>query len=408
MPEPHVFRMPSLGADMTEGTVLEWLVQPGEVVRRGDLVAVVKTDKADVEIEVFENGTIGELIVPVGETVEVGEPLAMIVSDSVATPPPATAESPTAAAAATATPAPIPTPVPVPPAPAPVERPVEQPSPPSDDRGERLIATPYARRRAAELGVDLAAVSIDRPGHPITASDVERAARSKADVRPVDQAAAMRAAIAKLMARSKREIPHYYLEDDVDLTHALRWLSTANESRPVEGRLLPAALFCKAVAVAARHAGSLNGFWMDNAFVPAEHVHLGIAIALRGGGLVAPAVHDADELSLAEIMSAMRELTTRARGGRLRASEMTDATLTVTMLGDQGVRSVFGVIYPPQVALVGFGRVIERVFDANGGFGLRSVVNVTLSADHRATDGHIGARFLTDIRRRLQHPEDLA
>jgi len=209
------------------------------------------------------------------------------------------------------------------------------------------------------------------------------------------------------MARSKREIPHYYLEEDVELTTALAWLEAHNAQAPVEQRVLPAALLYKAVALAAAETPELNGHWVDDRFVAATGVHLGVAISLRGGGLIAPAVHDADRLSLTDLMAALRDLTTRARAGRLRGSEMTDGTITVTNLGDRGVRSVFGVIYAPQVALVGFGKVTHRVWDVDDGIGIRPAVTATLSADHRATDGHIGARLLNAVARHLSHPEEL-
>ena len=217
----------------------------------------------------------------------------------------------------------------------------------------------------------------------------------------------MRRAIGNLMTRSKREIPHYYLEDDIELAHAMAWLAHYNERVSVEERILPAAMLYKAVAVAAREMPALNGHWSDGTFVPGDGVHLGVAIAMRGGGLVAPAIRDADKCSLADLMIRLRDLTARVRGGRLRASEMTDATITVTSLGDRGVRAVYGVIYAPQVALVGFGKVSERVWAADGGIGIRPVVTATLSADHRATDGLLGARFLSAVTRHLHHPEDL-
>jgi pyruvate dehydrogenase E2 component (dihydrolipoamide acetyltransferase) len=216
----------------------------------------------------------------------------------------------------------------------------------------------------------------------------------------------MRRAIGRLMARSKREIPHYYLADEIELTGALSWLARRNERAAVEARILPAALLYKAVANAAAARPELNGFWVDDQFVPGTGVHLGVAIALRGGGLVAPALHDADQLSLDELMAALRDLSSRARAGRLRGSEMTDATITVTNLGERGVRSVFGVIYPPQVALVGFGKISDRVWDVDNGLGIRPAVTVTLSADHRASDGHVGATFLSEIAHRLHNPEE--
>jgi pyruvate dehydrogenase E2 component (dihydrolipoamide acetyltransferase) len=260
------------------------------------------------------------------------------------------------------------------------------------------------------LGVDLASLQPSEPGRPISIADIEHAAPASAPKpasRPVDQAAAMRRAIGNLMARSKREIPHYYLDHDIELGHPLAWLRTHNESVPIDQRVLPAALFCKAVAVAAARMPELNGFWRGDHFEPGDGVHLGVAIALRGGGLVAPAIRNADELALADLMSSLRDLSGRARGGRLHGSEMTDATITVTNLGDQGVRAVYGVIYPPQVALVGFGKVSERVWAVEETVGVRPVVSVTLAADHRATDGHLGARFLALVERLLHKPEEL-
>jgi pyruvate dehydrogenase E2 component (dihydrolipoamide acetyltransferase) len=209
------------------------------------------------------------------------------------------------------------------------------------------------------------------------------------------------------MARSKREIPHYYLARTFDLSAAVAWLATENAGRPPAERLLPAALLLKATALAARRAPAVNGFYLDGAFAPAEAVHLGVAIALRGGGLVAPAIHDADARSVDELMAALRDLVERARAGRLRASEMADPTLTVTNLGDQGADEVHGVIYPPQVALVGFGRVLERPWADGGMLGVRPTVRATLAADHRVTDGHEGSRFLAAVDALLQTPEEL-
>ncbi|HSK80252.1 MAG TPA: dihydrolipoamide acetyltransferase family protein, partial [Thermoanaerobaculia bacterium] len=224
---------------------------------------------------------------------------------------------------------------------------------------------------------------------------------------PRDRAASMRRAIGAAKARSKREIPHYYLSATIDMRRALAWLTEENRRRSVEERLLPAAILLKAVALALRKVPELNGFYVDDAFRPSEAVHLGVAVALRGGGLIAPAIHDVDKKSLGELMAALRDLVARARAGTLRSSEMSDPTVTVTNLGDQGVETVFGVIYPPQVALVGLGRIVERPWAENGLLGVRPVVTATLSADHRATDGHRGALFLTALDQFLQEPEKL-
>ena len=217
----------------------------------------------------------------------------------------------------------------------------------------------------------------------------------------------MRAAIAALMARSKKEIPHYYLQATVDLSPALGWVRERNEGRGVADRLVPAAVLLKATALAVRRVPEVNGFFVDGGFQPSEHVHLGVAVALRGGGLVAPALHDADTLSMDDLMAALKDLVARARAGRLRGSEMSDPTITVTNLGDQGVELVHGVIYPPQVALVGFGRVVERPWAVDGMLTVRPVLTATLAADHRVTDGHRGGLFLAAIETLLQKPEEL-
>ena len=217
----------------------------------------------------------------------------------------------------------------------------------------------------------------------------------------------MRRAIGNLMARSKREIPHYYLSTTIDLEPMTQWLRGRNRELPVTSRIVPAALLLKAAALAAREVPQLNGFWLDDHFVHAEHVHLGVAISLRDAGMVAPAIHDADTLTVTDLMARLRDLVTRARTGRLRGSEMTDPTITVTNLGDRGVETVFGVIYPPQVALAGFGKVTSAPFAAGGLLGVRAQVTATLAADHRASDGYTGARYLEAITRLLQNPEEL-
>ncbi|HEX7018553.1 MAG TPA: 2-oxo acid dehydrogenase subunit E2, partial [Gemmatimonadaceae bacterium] len=225
--------------------------------------------------------------------------------------------------------------------------------------------------------------------------------------RPTERADGMRHAVAAAVSKSKREIPHYYLSTDIDLSAAFAWLSATNARRPVSERILPAALLLKSVATALRRYPDLNGFWIDGAHRPGEHVHLGIAISLRAGGLIAPAIHDADGLTVDAAMRALTDVVRRARSGGLRGSEMTDATITVSNIGDEGVPVVFGIIYPPQLALVGFGKITERAWAAHGMVGARPVVTATLSADHRATDGHYGARFLAEVDRLLQSPETL-
>jgi pyruvate dehydrogenase E2 component (dihydrolipoamide acetyltransferase) len=292
----------------------------------------------------------------------------------------------------------------LPPAAAPAA-PVAAPAPVQAARREKV--SPAARRRAAELGVDLDRIAPGGATGVISLADVERAAAETPRTAPEAKSAAMRQAIGVAMARSKREIPHYYLGTTIDVSVALDWLERSNRERPVERRMLFAAVLLRAVALSLKDFQELNGFWSEGRFKPAAAVHLGVGIALRGGGLIAPAIHDAGRKSLTEIMEALSDLIQRARSGALRSSELTDATVTVTNLGEQGVDTVYGVIYPPQVALVGFGKVSARPWAVDDRIEVRRTVHASLSADHRASVGHRGAFFLGALERLLQEPEKL-
>jgi pyruvate dehydrogenase E2 component (dihydrolipoamide acetyltransferase) len=209
------------------------------------------------------------------------------------------------------------------------------------------------------------------------------------------------------MSRSKREIPHYYLGERIVLAKAVAWLQAWNATRPVTERVLLSALLLKAVARALRKFPQLNGFHTDGTFAAAPAVHIGVAIALRSGGLIAPALLNADTKSLSVLMPALNDLVQRARAGSLRSSELNAATITVTNLGEQSVEAVYGVIYPPQVALIGFGGVHDQVLAVDGGIRILPVVHASLAADHRVSDGQLGARFLQHLAALLQQPEIL-
>ena len=398
--------MPSLGADMEEGTLVEWRVRPGDRVARGDVVALVETEKGLIEVEIFASGVVESIVVEPGATVPVGAVLAIVRGE--AEPPgrgAAPATPPAAAPAAPSAPPPAPA---APPPPATVSAPGMPPP--------RARVSPLARRVAAALHVDLAAVQGTGEAGTITKADVERAAAQGAALPAAaapttaaapDHLAGMRRVIAAAMARSKREIPHYYLATQIDMHRAVAWLAAENAQRPVTARLLPTVLLLRAVALAVRQVPEMNGFWVDGQFRPAAGVHVGVAISLRPGGLVAPAIHDVDRKSPEQLMRDLLDLVKRTRAGVLRSSEVSDATITVTNLGEQGVETVFGVIYPPQVALVGFGRLVERPWVADGTVAPRPVISASLSADHRASDGHRGGRFLAAIDQLLQRPEAL-
>jgi pyruvate dehydrogenase E2 component (dihydrolipoamide acetyltransferase) len=209
------------------------------------------------------------------------------------------------------------------------------------------------------------------------------------------------------MSRSKREIPHYYLSTTIDMHRSLTWLSDENSRRPVAERILYGALLLKAVALALHDVPELSASWTDGRVDIKPQIHVGVAIALRQGGLVAPAIQDTNRLTLGELMNKLRDLVNRTRAGSLRSSELSDPTITVTSLGEQGVESVYGVIYPPQVAMIGIGKIVERPWCVEGQVVPRSVVTVTLSADHRVSDGHRGGLFLAALDRLLQEPSKL-
>jgi pyruvate dehydrogenase E2 component (dihydrolipoamide acetyltransferase) len=374
------FRMPSLGADMEDGTLVEWLAKPGDTLKRGDIIAVVETQKGAIEIEVFEEGVLEATIAAPGDKLPVGAVMARISGVGAPSAPP--------------TPAPL-RPAPKQATPPPAPRPTFEPA-------QGVRASPAARRLAAKRHVDLSEVKGTGPAGAIVVEDV-----------PLQAAAApspssgMRQAIAAAMARSKREIPHYYLAHTIDIAPAEDWIAAENARRAPAERLLIGALYLKATAHAARAFPEFNGFYADAAYLPSRAIHIGVAIAIRGSGLVAPAIHDAADLSLDELMTKMRDLVQRVRAGRFRSSEIADPTITVTSLGERGVDAVWGIIYPPQVAIVGFGKTTTRPWAVAGQITPRASVTITLAADHRVSDGHRGALFLERIAQLLAAPQTL-
>ena len=394
------FRMPSLGADMEGGTLVEWLKSPGDAIHRGDIIAVVETVKGAIEIECFDDGVLSDVIVEPGTEIAVGEILAHIEGGETGpsqrpasepgAPPPETVERQRHAA--------------VPPAPL-------QPVPEAD----RLRASPAARRIADKLGVALADVAAGPDG--VVGIDEVEAAAAKSGTGPAPAAPrqvkpgldrdAMRQAIGAAMARSKREIPHYYVTSTLDVTPFFDWLEVSNATRSVSQRLLYAAPLTKAVAMALRSTPALNGAFVDGMHQKSTAIHVGIATALRGGGLIAPALHDTAERRLDNVMENLRDIVSRVRTGRIRSSELTNATVTLSILGDDTADTVLPVIYPPQVAIVGCGAVRERPWIVDDRIVPRRVMNVTVAGDHRVSDGRVAARFLSRLEEIVREPEQL-
>jgi len=381
---------------MSAGTLVAWHKKAGDVVKRGDIVAEVETDKGVIDVEIFTSGTIERLLIQPGGKVPVGTVLATVREEGAAV-------------------VGMPGETPKPPAPIGPEAPLT-PRPVGVPPGgiSRLRISPSARELARKLQVDPATVEGTGRGGAITREDIERAAATKPVTAELpsapptaDRLKRLRQTIAAAMSRSKREIPHYYLSTTIDLHRAMIWLTEENLKRPVTDRLLYGVLLLKAVALALREVPELNAVWSNGQVLTSQAIHVGVAISLRQGGLVAPALHDTDRQSLGDLMGQFRDLVNRARAGTLRSSELSDPTITVTSLGEQGVETVFPIIYPPQVAIVGFGKVVERPWAVEGQVVARPVVTATLSADHRVSDGHRGGLFLAAVDRLLQEPSKL-
>jgi pyruvate dehydrogenase E2 component (dihydrolipoamide acetyltransferase) len=390
-----LYKMPSLGADMASGILAEWKVKEGDRVKKGDVIADIETSKGVIEDEVYEDGIVEKILAQPGTEYPVGTPLALIrienesdeelrkeleaVLSSPSKKKSTGHEKPSKEAAAAET---------------------------KEEKGtgERHVrATPLARKRARELGVDLALLA-SRVKGKISVRNVEAAAKESGAPEKAD---GMRQAIATAMSRSNAEIPHYYLSTPINMTPALSWLQALNAKRSITERILPAALLIRAVVEALKEVPELNGFWKEGALQKSEEIHPGVAIALRKGGLITPALLDAHTMNLDETMQALRDLIARTRSGRLRSSEITRQTVTITNLGDLGVERVYGIIYPSQVALVGFGHIADSPWVEGDALAIRKVMQATVAGDHRATDGRTGALFLDRLDRILQKPEEL-
>lgn len=391
--------MPSLGADMDEGSIIEWLVGVGDRLERGQVVARVETEKSDIDIETWHDGVVEEIIVEPGRVVPVGTALMRFRASG-------SADEPVRAR-----------PVAVEP---PAPHPDTEGSPPARPP-DTVWSSPLARRVAEARGISLSDVVGSGPQGAVLARDLSGLepsdgpsgrplvdAEGEAATSAVSRADRMRAVIATRMERSHREIPHYRLEQDVPVGALVDFLAASNADRPIGERIVPAAAFVRAVAIAAARHPELNGTWSDGHFCPGTGVNVSVAISLRTGGLVTPTIRHADEATLPEIMRQLREFTTAARAGTLRSHWMADdSTITVTNLGDRGADLVHGLISPPEVAIVGFGRIRDRPWVLDGVVVAHPVVAVTLGADHRATDGAIGSRFLATVASALEEVDHL-
>ncbi len=379
--------MPKMGDAMTEGKILSWRKRDGERVEKGEVLAEIETDKVNVEIEAEEGGIL-HIAVPEGQTVPVGQVIAYIDGQPAAPP------------GQPAPPAAPPAPAPTPPEPAP---------PPA---GERVKASPLARRIAAEHGVDLAHVRGTGPGGRVVERDVlaylERRA-AEAPVQPREEyedvpLSRMRQAIARVVTDSKRHVPHFYVTAEVDLARALELREQLQEALGEEGRVTVNDLVLKATALALRNHPDLNSQVVDDRTVRRfRQVHLGIMVATPDG-LIAPVLRHADRLPLLQLAKEAKRLIEGARNRRLRQEEYTGATFSVSNLGMYEVVNFVAIIHPPQAGILAVGRAQERPVVRSGQVVVRPVLQLTVSADHRVTDGVGAAEFLVEVKRLLENP----
>lgn len=400
----HDLKMPSFGADMATGTLVEWLVKQGDSIKRGSVIAVIDTHKGAIDLDLFEDAVIEALLVEEGQQVTVGTPIARLRALT-----PSSAAEPLTEEQESIDDNNSP----------------EAPGEVKDDthRRERpntanfILATPAARAFALKHQLSLAMLSSANnnqivtlkmaeiaylePGQATVAKKRENQQQSGFDKN------AMRQAISETVTRSKQQIPHYYLSQRLDISVLEQYLQTYNSKVPAEQRILLAAPLLCAIARTLMKNRQLNGVYANNTFSASDTVNLANAINLRGGGLVMPVIRDAQTLSAPLIMERLKEQVERARSGSLRVSELSDSSCTVTSIGERGAEQMFAVIYPPQVAIIALGSAHQEAMIVEGIVQVRSIIEATLAADHRVSDGHIGARLLYQLNQQLQKPDEL-
>lgn len=419
--------MPSFGADMATGTLVEWLVKQGDTIKRGAVIAIIETHKGAMDLDIFDDAVVEQLLLNEGDQVTVGTPIArlrVLGSDAIAqqTMPQIALKSDRNTATEMAS---------------------------SQTDGGNFIATieaqtpppfitasPAARALAATHQLSLARLAADNNHEFITLAMVEAALlriesdaaqtesepklEHKPEPKREEQAKkktlqhqsgfdknAMRLAISETVTRSKQQIPHYYLSQCLDITALDSYLQAYNACVSTELRILLAAPLLSAIARTLIKNKQLNGLFTKNIFSPSNTVNLVNTVNLRGGGLVMPVIRDAQTLTAQLMMQQLKEQVIRARDGSLRVSEMSGGSCTVTSIGERGAEQMFAVIYPPQVAIIALGSAHLQPLIVDASVQVRSVINASIAADHRVSDGQIGARFLYQLNQQLQKPEQL-
>ncbi|MGI4993532.1 dihydrolipoamide acetyltransferase family protein [Halobacteriovorax sp. GFR7] len=361
------FTMPSLGADMDEGKVVSWFIEPGDHIEKGQMVAEIETSKSNIEIESFYTGTVKEILIPEGRMVSVGTAIALFEVAG--------------------------------------QEDMKRIHTIKDHTHQRI--SPRAKKLLKENSFLQNLEQIKAQG-PICGDDILNSLEQKQDLDKPSQVQERQKVIAHLMEKSKQTIPHFYLEKEIDVTQALDWMTRANENRSMQERYIPVVIFIKIMAMALEKYGQFNGFYKDDAFVMAKDINIGIVVSLRQGGLVAPAIANPHKRPLNQLMKEFRDLMDRAKAGKLTRAQMSSSTICLTSLGDRGADKVYGVIYPPQVAIVGIGSLRKKIKIIANQVTEVPVCTWTLSADHRLTDGHIGSLLLRKIEALLANPKKWA
>jgi pyruvate dehydrogenase E2 component (dihydrolipoamide acetyltransferase) len=437
---PIEILMPALSPTMTEGNLAKWVKKEGDVVKAGDVIAEIETDKATMEVEAVDEGTIGKILVPEGsQGIKVNQPIAVLLEEGEDA---SVIKSPGAKA-----PAPMPPTPKTEPAPAPAAAPAPSPAPVAQsgnghDTGERVFASPLARRMAEQAGIDLSALKGSGPSGRIVKSDIEAALsggaapRAKAPQpreapRPAapmapgisapalgkDQVAAlagnlpyellplsnMRRTIARRLTEAKQQVPHFYLTVDCTIDRLLEMRAELNRRGGEKIKLSVNDFVIKASALALRKVPAANASWSEDGILKWQAVDVAVAVAIDEG-LITPIVKGADQKGLAQISSEMKDLAARAKIGKLKLTEFQGGTFSISNLGMFGVKQFEAVINPPHGCILAVGAGEQRAIVKDGSLGVATVMSCTLSVDHRVVDGATGAQFLAAFKELVEDP----
>ncbi|MDO8586453.1 MAG: dihydrolipoamide acetyltransferase family protein [Armatimonadota bacterium] len=427
--------MPKMSDAMEEGTLLKWLKHEGDSVEKGEPIAEIETDKATMQIESFESGVVKELKTKEGETVPVGSPIAVVEADGrgAVAAPPAEAQAPAAAAVPAEAPeeeARVEEKPPAPPEPPPAVPTPPPPAPPKVEEEERIKASPLAQKMAREEGLDLREIRGTGPGGRVVEADVREYTQKKAAALPVEERPAklaaplpapaapvapaagevelgrIRKAVAKRMVQSKQTAPHFYVTSEVIMDRALELRESLNGARAEGEKIGATDMIVKACATALKRVPEINASWSEDKVLYHEHANVAIAVALDEG-LVAPVVPECDMKSLSEIAAVSKELIGRARSGALKQEDLAGATFTVSNLGMFDVESFTAIIVPPECAILAVASIAPRPVVVEDAVRVARTMKITLSADHRITDGVGAARFLKEVKQLLESPFNL-